>query len=164
MRIVEAQFESVERNEYRFFGAVLQGISQEPFYLRHEYYENEKTQKQSLSLFGRRPEEDGAQVFIKQYLNYLDNPKFEEAVNFYRKQEQSFGLPNNDQLTATYLLNDVIGEKHRNQFMTRDGKYRKRIVYEINGERDAMLIVFSLNSNLFPGNRLFQFVKSNLRI
>jgi hypothetical protein len=164
MRVIEAEFESNDANEYNFFGCVLNDISSEPFFLRHEYYMDEKDLKQSLFLFGRRPEERGTQIFVYKYFDYLSNSNFMADQAIYKKQAANFRLPDKDKLSSTYLLEIGSGEKDRQQFMTKDGRYRRRIVYDIKGEKDALMIIFSIDSKLFGENKLFQFFKKSLTI
>jgi hypothetical protein len=161
MRVVVADVESKDLQEYNFFGCLLKEISNEPFHLRHEYYEREKNVKQSLHLFGKRPDERGAQVFIEKYFDYANNSKFKESLQLYKNQENNFKLFNNTKLSKTLLLNEIEGEKSCHPFMTKDGSYRRRIVYDIRGDKNALLIVFSIDSTLFVDNQLFHFIKNN---
>ena len=61
-------------------------------------------------------------------------------------------------------MNEIEGEKSCHQFMTKDGRYRRRIVYDIRGDKNALLIVFSLDTTLFYDNQLFHFLKNNLKV
>jgi len=161
MRVVVADFESKDQQEYNFLGCMLNNISTEPFHLRHEYYEREKNVKQSLYLFGKNPDERGTQIFIEKYFDYVNNSKFEERLQLYKNQESNFKLFNNIKLSKTFLLNEIEGEKSCHQFMTKDGRYRRRIVYDIRGNKNALLIVFSIDSTLFIDNQLFHFIKNH---
>lgn len=164
MRVVVADIESKDGHDYNFFGCILNEITNEPFHLRHEYYEREKNVKQSLHLFGKRPDERGTQIFIEKYFDYANNSKFDESLLLYKNQEGNFKLLNNIKLSKTLLLNEIEGEKSCHQFMTKDGRYRRRIVYDIRGDKNALLIVFSLDTTLFYDNQLFHFLKNNFKI
>jgi hypothetical protein len=161
MRVVVADFESKDQHEYNFFGCTLNEISHEPFHLRHEYYEREKNVKQSLHLFGKRPDERGTQIFIEKYFDYANNSKFDESLQLYKNQESNFKLLNNIKVSKTLLLNEIEGEKSCHQFMTKDGRYRRRIVHDIRGDKNALLIVFSIDTTLFVDNQLFYFIKNH---
>jgi hypothetical protein len=167
MRILPAEFESTDmkdKSSYDFLGNELLNISTEPFFLRHEYYDNEKDLKQSLCLFGRRKEEPGAQIFLEMYYNYKNNIKYLKEVEFYQNQQSNFRLSGGEKLSNEFLLPVIHETAKVSQMMTKDGKYRKRILYDIKGEKNALLLVFSLDSNAFSENQLFCFLKKNLKI
>ena len=164
MRVVVADFDSQNEHEYNFLGCILKNTSIEPFHLTHEYYEREKNVKESLYIVGKRVEERGTQVFIEKYFNYATNSKFEENLQLYLKQECNFNLLNDMKLSQTLLLNEFEGVVSCHLFMTKDGRYRRRILYDIRGAQNALLIIFSLDSTLFYDNLLFQFLKENLSV
>ncbi len=167
MRIVASEFESIssEVDSYVFLNCIVANVKTEPFFLRHEYYDDEKDLKQSLYLFGRRSDEQGAQVFIESYRDYTNNTKYQHDFLFYENQKKKNSkLKGANDQGALNLLPEISGIASCDLLITKDGKYRRRVLYDIKGKRDAILLLYSIDSDRFNENHLFNFVKNNVKI
>jgi len=145
-------------------GLRLDGLTHVPMVLRHE---KSDASADIVDLFGMDADvgTEAPQVFVYLYSLPSGKLEFENKLAFYRKQQRRFGLEGGLVFSPeTLSIRNVRSNWEHSAFQTRDGRTRRRLVHIYQSERQAVIVVFSIDSDRFFSKPLFQLVSENLQL
>jgi hypothetical protein len=163
-RVAEFENKNGEgRDGYAFGGLSLERLRDVPVSLRHEA----RPHHEVFFLFGRTPEDrpEGPQIFLSEYALPEGAPALAEQLAIYPKA--GFRLPKGvDVKVDEHFLAPahVEGFSQHEVFLTRDGRFRRRVVHLFQAEHSAVLLVYSLNGNRFAGYPFFVQIAERLGV
>lgn len=161
-----AEFENKDgegRDAYAVGGLALERLREVPVVLRHEA----RADHEAISLFGRTPESrpDGPQIFLLEFELPRGARALAEQLAIYPKAGFRFPKEASVKVDEHFLAPaHVEGFSQHEVFLTRDGRFRRRVVHLFQAEHSAVLLVYSLNGNRFPGYPFFVQIAERLSL